>query len=118
MQIKYQGLTPPDLDTPLIEFETDDGCVVDHYNEWSLRSATFDADGLVFEFAGPDRGSLQLRFGGVQRLQVEQPPDWVPQQADQIDHLLIRREGPWPRFEFNAGGLRYEFDATVVALAR
>jgi len=40
------------------------------------------------------------------------------QEASQIDHLLIRSEGAWPRFEFKAGGLRYEFDASVVILAR
>jgi hypothetical protein len=118
MQIDYHGVKPPDLDTPLIELETDDDGVVDLYNDCRLRAATFDAEGLTFDFAAADGATIRLQFRGLERLRVEQPPDWVPQEAGQIDHLLIRREGPWPCFEFKAGGLRYEFDAAVVALAR
>ncbi len=117
MTIDYHGVKPPDLDTPLIEFETDNG-LVDLYNDYSLRAATFDAEGLAFDFAGANSASVRLQFREVKRLRVEQPADWMPREADQIDHLLIRAEGPWPRFEFKAGGLRYEFDAEVVALAR
>jgi len=118
MRIDYHGVKPPELDTPLMDFETDDGGVVDLYNDCDLRGATFDANGLSFDFVAADGAAVQLQFRGIQRLKVDQPSDWVSQEAGQIDHLLIRSHGPWRRFEFKAGGLRYEFDAAVVALTR
>jgi len=118
MHVDFHGMKLPAPDTPLIEFETDDGEVVDLYNNCRLRATTFDADGLTFEFAGADSATIRLCFREVQRLQVQQPLDWMVQEATQIDHLLIRSEGAWPRFEFKTGGLRYEFDASVVILAR
>jgi hypothetical protein len=45
-----------------------------------------------------------------------QPPDWDVREAAQIDHLLIRHDGPWPRISFKAGGLEYEFDCDAVCL--
>ena len=118
MQIDYHGVKPPDLDTPLIELETDDDGVVDLYNDCRLRSATFDAEGLTFDFAAADGATIRLQFRGLERLRVEQPPDWVPQEADQIDHLLIRREGPWPALSSTPADCGTSSMERALALAR
>src|SRR3954452_2979688 len=79
MHVAFHGIKPPALDTPLIEFETDDGELVDLYNDCTLRATTFDADGLMFEFVASDGATIRLRFRGVRRLEVEQSLDWVIQ---------------------------------------
>jgi len=70
MHVDFHGMKLPAPDTPLIEFETDDGEVVDLYNNCRLRATTFDADGLTFEFAGADSATIRLCFREVQRLQA------------------------------------------------
>lgn len=45
-----------------------------------------------------------------------QPHDWAEGEAEQIEHLLIRRSGPWPGVVFKAGGLEYEFDCVELRL--
>ncbi len=115
--MNFVGLKPLELNVPLIELETSAGEVVDLYNENWLRSAIINADGLTFEFTssqGDGRGTL-VRFAGLRNLRVEQPPDWVPEESSQIDHLLI--PGPWPRVVFKAGGLEYEFDCAELSLS-
>lgn len=114
--MRYAGTRPPELDVPLIELETPDGRIVDLYNECSLRAVVFDRMGLAFEFAEFTGSTIRLLFSEVRGLRVEQPEDWMPQEADQIDHLLIRREGPFPQVVFKAGGLVYEFDADELSL--
>ena len=74
MPIEYHGMKPLDLNTPVIEVETDDGRVLDLYNDFGLLSATFDAEGLVFDFGASDGVSVRLRFHDVAGLRVEQPP--------------------------------------------
>ena len=124
--MRFVGLKPLEMDKPLIEFETTAGEVLDLYNEHDLRSAVLDADGLAFEFVSTVSESfvpshshvVVLRFRGIRNLRVEQPSDWAPQEADQIEDLLIRRTiGPWPQLVFNAGGLDYEFDCEEICLS-
>ena len=104
------------MDVPLIELETADGEVVDLYNENSLRAAVIDVDGLAFEFGSDKSSVIVVRFRAPRNLRVEQPSDWAPEEASQIEHLLIRRIGPWPRVVFKAGGLDYEFDCGEICL--
>lgn len=104
------------MDVPLIELETIAGEVVDLYNEYSLRAAVLDADGLAFEFISDNSRVAVVRFCAIRSLRVEQPSDWAPEEASQIEHLLIRRTGPWPRIVFKAGGLDYEFDCGEICL--
>lgn len=104
------------MDVPLIELETPDGQVLDLYNDHSLSSLTVRADELTFEFASSDRGVIFVRFSGVRNLRVDQPADWDPGEAPDIDHLLVRSSGPWPRIVFKAGGLEHEFDCDELRL--
>jgi hypothetical protein len=115
--VKFVGLKPPEMDVPLIELETTAGEVLDLYNENSLRAVVFDADGLAFEFISDKARLTVLRFRAIRKLRVAQPPDWAPEESSQIEHLLIRRMGPWPRVVFKAGGLDYEFDCGEICLA-
>jgi hypothetical protein len=114
--IGYLGVKPPPLEVPLIELETEDGAIVDLYNDCSLSAVVFDRAGLTFLFARFDAGGVRVAFEGVRELRVEQPHDWVPEEATQIDHLLIRRKGPWPQVLFKAGGLSDEFQAARLCL--
>ena len=109
--IAFTGLKPPDFDVPLIELEPTEGGVVDLYNDCRLVAAVLKGSQLGFDFLTAAGSSVQVLFRGVRGLRVEQPPDWAEGESDQIEHLLIRREGPWPRMEFKAGGFIYEFDA-------
>jgi hypothetical protein len=118
MNISFDGIVPPAMDTPLIELEAVDGSQLDFYNEGWLQSVTIENGGLIFSFRMSDDARVSLRFGSIRNLKVIQPLDWVPQEADQIEHLLIRQEGQSPRIVFLAGGLRYEFDATEVSVER
>lgn len=111
--MKFSGMRDPQTDLPLIEIETTDGRVVDLYNEHYLRCVVRRGDELAFEFdSWPDRAlRAALRFQGVRDLRISQPEDWHPGEAEQIEHLLVRRKGPWPRIVFKAGGLDYEFNS-------
>lgn len=112
--MKFFGMREPRLNSPLIEVETIDERIVDLYNESNLVSVTRRGDELVFAFEAADGyGSLDavLRFVEVRDLQVEQPEDWHPLESYQIEDLMIRKEGPWRRIVFKAGGLEYEFNA-------
>lgn len=104
------------MDVPLIELETTAGEVLDLYNQNSLRATVLDADGLAFEFVSSDSRVTVVRFRAIRNLRVEQPSDWAPEESSQIEHLLIRKIGPWPRVVFKAGGLDYEFDCTEICL--
>ena len=112
----YVGVKPPQLNVPLIELETNDGKIVDLYNDASLRVVVLDERGLAFEFTSNRSSTIVVRFCAIRNLRVEQPPDWAPQESTQIEHLLIREEGPWPRVVFKAGGLDYEFDCGALCL--
>jgi hypothetical protein len=114
--IAFTGAKPPDLDVPLIELEATGGGVVDLYNECRLTTVVLEGSQLGFDFLTLTGSSVRVLFREISRLRVEQPPDWDPREADQIEHLLIRREGAWPRVVFKAGGLSYEFDATELVL--
>ena len=110
----FTGIRQPRLGAPNIEVETEDGQVVDLYNESHLRSVVRRGDELVFEFDAADSyGTCDavLQFRGVRKLRVSQPEDWHPGEANQIEDYLIREQGPWRRITFKAGGLHYEFDA-------
>jgi hypothetical protein len=114
--VDYVGVRPPELNVPLIELETDNGEIVDLYNESSLRRVVLDERGLAFEFISEKSSRIVVQFCAVRNLRVGQPPDWAPQESAQIEHLLIREEGPWPRVVFKAGGLDYEFDCGALWL--
>ena len=127
--MNFVGLKRPEFDDLLVELETTGGEVVDLYNEHRLRATILDADGLAFEFVSlefvldkarwlvTDRSRLiVVRFRAVRNLRVEQPSDWAPEESKQIEYLLIRRIGPWPRVVFKAGGLDYEFDCAEIFL--
>lgn len=113
--MRFEGVRAPALDAPLIELETPEGELVDLYNECLLESVALRGDVLVFAFVSVAEGTpIVLRFERVRDLRVLQPQDWVPQEASQIDHLLIRSEGPWRGVVFKAGGLEYEFDCAAL----
>ena len=114
--MNFVGLKTPAMDVPLIELETTAGEVLDLYNENSLRAAVLDADGLAFEFVSDKARLTVVRFRAIRNLRVEQPWDWAPEESSQIEHLLIRKIGPWPRVVFKAGGLDYEFDCGEMCL--
>ena len=114
--MEYVGVKPPELNVPLIELETSDGEVVDLYNESSLRAVVLDERGLTFTFLWRESREVVVGFGGIRNLRVEQPLDWAPEEASQIEHLLIRPEGPWPRVAFKAGGFDFEFDCGQICL--
>lgn len=115
--IRFEGLRAPALDESLIDFESSDGKLVDLYNEHDLESVELSGDALTFRFVSvADAAPTHVRFQGVRNLRVEQSDDWVPEEAGQIDHLLIRSDGPWPGVVFRAGGYDYEFDCTVMVL--
>jgi hypothetical protein len=112
----YVGVKPPELNVPLIELETDDGEVVDLYNESSLRAVVLDEQGLTFKFLWRESRELVVGFSAIRNLRVEQPSDWAPGESAQIEHLLIRPDGPWPQVAFKAGGLDFEFDCGQLCL--
>ena len=114
--MNFVGLKPPEMDVPLIELETTIGEVVDLYNENSLHAVIVDHDGLAFNFVSDESRQAVVRFRGIRNLRVEQPSDWAPEEASQIEHLLIRNVGPWPRVVFKAGGFDYEFDCREICL--
>lgn len=118
MSIGFAGVKPPDFDVPVIELETPGGSSVDLYNECSLMTVVLEKSQLAFEFSTLSGRRVRLLFCEVRGLGVEQPRDWVSDEWDQIEHLLIRREGPWPQVEFKAGGLSYEFDAAELVLVQ
>jgi hypothetical protein len=115
--VDFVGVKPPKPNVPLIELETSDGKIVDLYNESTLRTVVLDERGLAFEFTSEEPSSIVVRFCSIRNLRVEQPPDWAPEESTQIEHLLVREEGPWPRVVFKAGGLEYEFDCSTLCLA-
>ena len=90
--------------------------MIDLYNECRLVAAVIKGSQLGFDFVTSAGSSVRVLFRGVSGLHVEQPPDWAAGESDQIEHLLIRREGAWPRVNFKAGGLSYEFDAAELVL--
>lgn len=115
----FHGVKSPALDIPLIELETPQGYLVDLYNDYHLQSVVLRGDQLTFGFASVTAGTpTDVRFSGVRDLHVLQAKDWVPREADQIDHLLIRPSGQRRRVTFKAGGLRYEFDCSMMTLVR
>lgn len=114
--VNFVGLKMPPLNEPLIEVETIAGEVLDLYNESHLRRTVVDGEGLGFEFVGTGARAIVLRFRAVHNLRVEQPSDWAPEESTQIEHLLIRPVGPWPRVVFKAGGLTFEFDCGELCL--
>lgn len=115
--IQFKGVKAPPLNVPLIELETATGRLVDLYNECQLEAVVLRGGELTFSFVSDAEGTpIVLRFDGVQRLSVVQPEGWVPQEASQIEHLLIRSQGPWRELVLKAGGLEYEFDCATVIL--
>lgn len=119
-EMDFIGIRQPRLDAPNIEVETEHGQIIDLYNDSRLRSVVRCGDELVFDFVAAEGfGAFNtvMRFLGVRDLRVEQPVDWHPNEADQIEDYLIRREGPWRRITFKAGGLEYEFDAVELRVA-
>jgi hypothetical protein len=116
--IAFTGLKQPDLDVPIIELTAPEGGSVDLYNECRLLAVMLKGSQLAFDFSTRTGGSVQVLFREIRGLRVEQPPDWHPGDSAQIEHLLIRREGAWPRVVFNAGGFTYEFDASELVLMR
>jgi hypothetical protein len=117
VSVDFVGLMPPKLNVPLIVLGTSNGEIVDLYNESYLRAVVIDERGLAFTFDSDKYSRIVVRFCSIRDLRVEQPPDWDPRESDQIDHLLLRPEGPWPRVVFKAGGLDYEFDCDALSLA-
>jgi hypothetical protein len=113
---RYVGVKPPPLDVPLVELETEAGRVIDLYNECRLRSVRIESDEWTFAFLSRTSEVIEVRFSGVRRMLLEQPLDFDPREAAQIEHLQVRPEGDWRRFRFLAGGLVYEFDAQELAL--
>jgi hypothetical protein len=116
LNISFSGVKPPDFDVPVIELETPEGARFDLYNECSLIAVVFEKSQLAFDFLTLSGQRVRVLFREVRSLRVEQPRDWVSDEWDQIEHLLIRRQGPWPQVLFKAGGLSYEFDAAELAL--
>ena len=114
--ITFTGLKPPDLDVPVVELDATGGGVIDLYNECRLVAVVIKGAQLGFDFLTSTDSSVRVLFRDVTSLRVEQPSAWDPREANQIEHLLIRREGPWPRVNFKAGGLSYEFDAAELVL--
>lgn len=110
--MKFFGLREPQLDVPVIEVETDDGVVVDLYNENDLRTVVLRGDDLAFEFKATNGQAVTvLEFRGIRGLSTVQPQDWHPGEANQFEHLLVRRTGHSPRIMFKAGGFEYEFSS-------
>lgn len=118
MSMTYLGIRPPALNVPLIELETTGGRLLDLYNQASLERVTLNPSQLVFDFGTTDSREVSVIFSGVRNLRVEQPEDWMPDESKQIDHLLIRPEGPWPNIMFLAGGLTFEFSAASLELVQ
>ena len=115
----FHGVKTPALDIPLIELETPQGDLVDLYNDYHLESVVLRGDDLTFGFVSVSAGTpTEVRFSKVRELRVMQPKDWVPSEADQIDHLLVRPSGQRRRVTFKAGGLQYEFDCSMLTLVR
>jgi len=115
--IEFKGVKVPVLNVPLIEFETSAGKLVDLYNECQLEAVVLRGEEMDFTFVSITTDTpIVVRFERVRNLRIVQPEGWMPQEASQIDHLLIRPEGPWRGVVFKAGGLEYEFDCTALAL--
>ncbi len=115
--MRFQGLKAPQLNVPLIELESPEGKFTDLYNEHELVSVELSGGALTFSFVSVyDPSSSVVQFQGVRNLRVTQPEDWALGEADQIERLLIRPDGPWPAVTFKAGGCEYEFDCGVMVL--
>lgn len=114
----FVGMKPPPLDETFVEIETEDGSIVDLYNEHYLRSVEIRGGVLEFNFEATDASTTAvLTFLGVRGLGVVQPEVWHEGEADQIEDLLVRREGPWRRVVFKAGGFAYEFDSAELRIS-
>lgn len=113
--MRFEGLSPVARNVPVIEIEAG-GEAIDLYNRCSFEEVTLAGEALTFRFRSETDQEIALKFGSVRRLTVSQPGDWDPREATQIEHLLLRDQGPWPEVEFNAGGLKYEFDAESLAV--
>lgn len=92
--IKYEGLRPPEIDVPVIDLESVEGTMVDLYNDHTLTSVSLMDDVLLFSFRSVIKTeSSAVTFKEVRDLRVVQPEGWVVDEADQIDHLLVRSDG-------------------------
>lgn len=63
-------------------------------------------------------GKISVVVSDVRNLRVEQRHDWVPEEWNDMDHLLTRPEDPWPEVMFVADGMSFEFDAATLELVR
>ncbi len=116
--MQFKGVMFPRLNTPLIELQTTGGETIDLYNNCLLESVSLRGEKLIFVFAWDgNQTPVLVQFDGVRCLRIFQPEGWVPQEASQIDHLLIRSEGPWSGIVFKAGGMEYEFDCSELELS-
>lgn len=116
--MELRGLSAPLLNVPLIELRALDGEVIDLYNESYLESVELSGDALAFSFRSIPPGRVfAVTFEGVTDLLVVEPEDWVEEEGHQIDHLLVRPDGPWRSVVFKAGGREYEFDCAAMVLA-
>lgn len=114
--MEFIGLKPLAFNAPSIEIETPAGEIIDLYNESTLRRVVLDGWGLRFAFTSDldDARHFVVGFRDIRDLRVMQPSDWAPEEAEQIEDLLLRPEGPWQRVVFKAGGFEYEFDCAAV----
>jgi hypothetical protein len=124
--VTYHGLKPIPLNEPVIDFETDDGQILDLHNggEVVVIEVASPSD-LVVRLtyveparwtadAAPER-EVELRFGSVRRLTVTQDEDHADEASSTFEDLTAS-PSPTPQFMLRTGNFELRFDAASVHL--
>jgi hypothetical protein len=117
-ELQFDGLAPWPAGRGVIEVEID-GVHCDLHNVARFTGWRWvPPDRLRLTWAvGEDLRRVELEFAGVRGLQVEQPADWVPEEADGFEHVMWSTQtspAPAPFVDLVAGGLRFGFLAERV----
>jgi hypothetical protein len=124
--VTYYGLKPIPLNEPVIDFETDDGLVLDLHNGGHvvgiemaspsdlLVRLTYVEPARWTADAAPER-EVELRFGSIRRLTVTQEDDHADEASSTFEDLTSW-PSPSPLFMLRTGNFEMRFDAASVHL--
>ena len=124
--VTYYGLKPIPLNEPVIDFETDDGLVLDLHNGGELVGIEMASPSdLVVRLtyveparwtadAAPER-EVELRFASIRRLTATQDDDHADEASSTFEDLTAW-PSPSPLFMLRTGNFEMRFDAASVHL--
>ena len=124
--VAYQGLKPIPLNEPVIDFETDDGEVLDLHNGGKVVGIevatpsdlvvrlTYVEPARWAADAAPER-HVELRFGSVRGLRAVQAEDYADEASSTFEDLTMW-PSPSPQFMLRTGNFELRFDAGSLRL--